>query len=297
MGRGASRSGDDVTGASPRLLIVNADDYGLTRGISLGIIRGHREGIVTSTSVLAVGPAFGSAAAWLDDAPDLGIGAHLCAVGEDPPLLTAAEIPTLVDGRGRFARSWRTLVARLAAKRIDPADLRAEFSAQLSALSDLGRPISHVDTHQHIHMWPDVARVVVELAARSEIGAIRVPRSRRRTPVGIGVRRLARGLERRSAHADLAMTGTMAGLDEAGTLEAPAIAQVLGALAADLASSAEIVVHPGESDDPERERYRWGFAWSAELAALTSRSVADLVAQRGFTLATYDDLRSQTSQS
>ncbi|MDP9418579.1 MAG: ChbG/HpnK family deacetylase, partial [Actinomycetota bacterium] len=81
---------------SRRLLIVNADDYGLTAGVSRGILRAHREGIVTSTSVLAVAPGFATTVGWLGESPQLDVGAHLAAVGEDPPLLSAAEIPTLV---------------------------------------------------------------------------------------------------------------------------------------------------------------------------------------------------------
>ena len=54
-----------------RLLIVNADDYGLTSGVCRAIVHAHREGIVTSTSALAIGPAFGANASLLDDVPGL----------------------------------------------------------------------------------------------------------------------------------------------------------------------------------------------------------------------------------
>src|SRR4051812_5129885 len=87
------------SGPPARLLIVNADDYGLTPGVSRAIVDGHRDGIVTSTSVIALGPAFAATRPWLDEVPALGTGAHLAAVGEDPPLLSAREIPTLVDRR------------------------------------------------------------------------------------------------------------------------------------------------------------------------------------------------------
>ena len=67
--------------AATRLLIVNADDYGLTAGVSRAVIEAHRAGIVTSTSVIALGPAFDRTRPWLDDAPEIGTGAHLAAVG------------------------------------------------------------------------------------------------------------------------------------------------------------------------------------------------------------------------
>ena len=112
-----------------RLLVVNADDMGLTAGVCRAVRRGHADGVVTSTSVLAVGTAFDEAAATVREAGDLALGAHLAIVGEDRPLLSAAEIPTLVDREGRFPLSYRTVVARGAAGRLDPADVAREFGA------------------------------------------------------------------------------------------------------------------------------------------------------------------------
>src|SRR5664279_170840 len=98
----------DVTG----LLIVSADDLGLTDGVCRAVLRGHLDGVVTSTSLLAVGRSFGVAVRMLLDHPTLDVGAHLAIVGEDPPLLTAREIPTLVDGRGAFPLDYRKVVLR-----------------------------------------------------------------------------------------------------------------------------------------------------------------------------------------
>ena len=83
-----------------RLLIVNADDFGLTPGVSAGILEAHRNGIVTSTSVLAVAPAFEETAPALRRAAHesgIGVGVHLAAVGEDPPLLPRSRVASLVD--------------------------------------------------------------------------------------------------------------------------------------------------------------------------------------------------------
>ncbi|HEY9349365.1 MAG TPA: ChbG/HpnK family deacetylase, partial [Acidothermales bacterium] len=109
---------------SRRLLVVNADDFGLTDGVSRAVVRGHREGVVTSTSILAVARSFDLAVSLVRDAPTLGLGAHLALVGEDPPLLSAREVPSLVDRTGTFPLSWRTVVRRLALRRVDPDDVR-----------------------------------------------------------------------------------------------------------------------------------------------------------------------------
>ncbi|MGH2705995.1 MAG: ChbG/HpnK family deacetylase [Actinomycetota bacterium] len=271
---------------TPDLLIVTADDYGLTEGVSLGILEAHHRGIVTSTSVLALGPALDRTASLLADSGELGVGAHLAAVGEDPPLLSAREIPTLVDRRGRLAPSWRSFVRRAAAGRIDADDLRREFDAQAERVAGLGVPLTHVDAHQHLHLWPPVGDVVIGIAQRRAIPALRVPRSRAGRAVGRAVNRLARRLAQRASAAGLRFPASFAGLDESGRISTSMLEQMVGRLAAEGASSAELCCHPGSPHDPERERYRWGYRWAEELEALCSARAAQAVARGGFHLGT-----------
>jgi predicted glycoside hydrolase/deacetylase ChbG (UPF0249 family) len=272
------------------LLIVNADDFGLTEGVSRGILRAHREGIVTSTSVLALGSAFELTAGWLADAPDLGVGAHLAAVGEDRPLLSASEIPSLVDGRGELAKSWRSLLPRLVAGRVDPDDLRREFAAQLEQIEAIGRPLTHIDTHQHLHLWSSVAAVVLELAVEHGIPAVRIPRRSEAGLQSAGVNRLAGRLETRAAAHHVGFPQATAGFDQSGQLDDIALHEALAALASARVTSAELLTHPGEAVDPARDRYRWGYRWAEELAAVSGPQARHEVDRLGFVLGTYADL-------
>jgi len=272
------------------LLIVNADDYGLTEGISRGILRGHREGIITSTSALALGPAYPRVAGWLADVPSLGLGVHLAAVGEDPPLLTAAEIPSLVGRRGRLCDGYGGFMVRAATGRIDLDDVRREFTAQLQMVQELGIPVTHLDAHQHLQLWPSVCKVVLELAVRFGVPAVRVPRLRALTPVGVGVTVLGRRLARAAGRAGLRYPGDAVGIECAGNLDCDRLPIVLARLAAGGRPAVELTVHPGEGDDPDRSRYMWGYRWEDELAALTGPVARDAVARAGFTLGTYAEL-------
>jgi len=272
------------------LLIVNADDYGLTLGVSRGILDAHRDGIVTSTSVLALTPAFAASAAWLAGAPDLGTGAHLALVGEDPPLLGAREIPTLVDAKGRLHLSWRQFLPRAAARRIDPDDMRRELAAQLERIEGAGITIDHLDTHQNLHLWPSVRDVVMDLGAARGITVIRVTRSVARSPVGVVVSRLARDLEGRCDRSGWTYAAASTGLDEAGNLDQRAMVDALRRLYATGAASAELASHPGENLDPDLARYQWDYQWGDELAALRSPAVRDEIDALGFRLGTFGDL-------
>lgn len=274
-----------------RLLIVTADDYGLTEPVARGILRAHREGVVTSTSVLAVGPAIGRTAGWLADHPDLATGAHLALVGEDPPVLTRREVPTLVDRAGRFPLTWWAFLARAVAGRLDPADVERELDAQLQRLTrDHGLRLTHLDTHFHLHLWPPVAEAVVALARRWQIDVVRAPSSAARGLKGYGIRRLSRRLAARLAAGRLVSPGGYRGLDEAGRLTLPRFLATLDRLASTGPLSVEINCHPGEADDPARARYEWNYCWDAELAALTSRELRDAIARHGFRLGGQADL-------
>jgi predicted glycoside hydrolase/deacetylase ChbG (UPF0249 family) len=221
------------------------------------------------------------------------VGAHLAAVGEDPPLLTAREVPSLVDGRGRLASSWRMFLPRMAARRIDPDDLRREFTAQIDRITGAGLKPGHVDTHQHLHLWPAVGEVVLDVAEAAGITAMRIIRSAARSPVGVTVRRLGRRLEGRASARGVRFPATASGLDEAGTLDRPRLERAIDRLAAAGAASAELATHPGEGGDPDLRRYDWGYVWAEELAGLTDPAVRRRVEAAGFRLGTYADLGAQ----
>lgn len=273
-----------------RLLVVNADDLGLTAGVCRAVATAHREGVVTSTSVLAVGRAFDVAARVVGDHPGLGLGAHLALVGEDPPLLSAREVPTLVERGGSFPLSWRTVVRRLALRRVDPDDVRRELTAQLDRVLDIGVPVTHVDSHQHLHLWPGVADVVLGLATERGIRVVRRPRSHRPVGVGAPVTLLSAGLGRRTRRAGATSTDDYAGLDEAGRLDGATLARTLESLARRGARAVEVNAHPGEGGDPDLGRFAWGYRWADELAGLTAPSTRDRVRRLGFRLGTFADL-------
>jgi predicted glycoside hydrolase/deacetylase ChbG (UPF0249 family) len=273
-------------GDERRTLIVNADDYGLTDGVSEGILQAHRAGIVTSTSVIALGSAFSRSVGRLADEPELGVGAHLALVGEDPPLLSASEIPTLVDRNGDLAISWRRLLPRVAGGRVDLADVEREMRAQLEVIESAGVRLDHLDTHQHLHLWPSIGDVVVRLAREREL-AVRVPRSAGRGPTGAGVRRLTARLEGSLSAADVRFPGASVGLDGAGRMTLEPIERAVDRLDLSGKGVAELSVHPGVADDPQRHRYRWGYEWSGELEALVSSRARAVIERSTFTLGTY----------
>lgn len=141
-------------------LIVNADDYGKTEGVTQGIIQAHREGIVTSTTVMVNMPQAEDALRLADDYPDLGMGVHLVFTAWRP-LLPPSEVPSLVDEDGHF-HSPAAIMAHL--ERIDTDELKAELNTQIERLHASGRQPDHLDFHHFVHIYPPFFAVYVELA-------------------------------------------------------------------------------------------------------------------------------------
>lgn len=272
-----------------RLLLVTADDFGLTDGVNRAVLRAHLDGVVTSASLLAVGRAYDGAVELARGTPSLAVGVHLAAVGEDPPLLAAAEVPSLVGPGPGFPLSYRTVLRRAVLGRLDLSEVRREFRAQIERVLGDGLAVTHLDSHQHLHLLPAIGRVVVELAREYGIAAVRAPRSHRRTPLGVGVNALGAGLARRLDAAGIRRTGDFAGLDEAGAMDGALSAALVG-LARRGATTAELKTHPGEAGDPDLVRFTWGYRWEHELAALRDPALPGAVADAGYRLASWADL-------
>lgn len=155
----------------PRRLIVNADDFGLTPAVSEGILKAHRDGILTSTTFMVNWPWSRDCAALLPGAPDLGVGLHLNLTA-GTPISPPAAVPSLVGRDGRFVKNlWRLIY------RVSPREVRREWEAQIRRFVEyVGRPPTHLDSHHHVHSLPHLAPVALQLAQEYGIQRIRVVR-------------------------------------------------------------------------------------------------------------------------
>ena len=153
-----------------RRLVVNADDWGMTRGVSEGILAAHRHGIVTSTTVLVTADLDRGLVARLLDS-GLGVGLHVNLTLGMP--LTRGR--SLVDGHGRFVRDARHAAARAAGR-----DVHAEVEAQVAKFQKTFRRVpTHLDSHHHVGLHSPVREIVLQVArelgvpVRSQDGAAR----------------------------------------------------------------------------------------------------------------------------
>ena len=157
----SSRPNPDST---PRRLIVNADDFGRSASINQAVIRAHREGILTTASLMVNEPAFEEAVALARENPTLGVGLHLtllCGHSALPP----EEIPGLVNARGEFSNNPPGAGFRYFFQRSLREQLRREIHAQFQKFRATRLPLDHVNGHLHLHLHPTVFRILMATPA------------------------------------------------------------------------------------------------------------------------------------
>jgi len=154
-----------------KLLIVNADDFGITRGATDAILACHRAGSVTSTTLMSTQAAAAYAAEQALVHDRLGVGLHFnLTLGS--AVSTKLESSITAAGGGFFDR--RKLMFRAVSGRISPRDVGAELEAQYQAMRDLRLSPTHIDSHQHIHAVLPIFRVVAAFAAQHDL-PLRMP--------------------------------------------------------------------------------------------------------------------------
>lgn len=152
--------------------ILNADDFGLSKDLNRAVFEGYQGGILKSASLAANGEAFDEAVNSIIPAcPDLGIGIHLNVI-EGKSL--CADVDTLTDSNGIFNNSY----VQLLLKAYNPKEkeflpqLEREFRRQIETVM-AKTPVSHIDSHVHVHSIPKIFDMVCRLAKEYGIKQVR----------------------------------------------------------------------------------------------------------------------------
>jgi hopanoid biosynthesis associated protein HpnK len=218
--------------ARARAVIVTADDFGASPEANAGILRAHRDGILTATSLMVAGAACGEAVEIARDCPNLDVGLHL-VVCMGASVLGAARLRGIVDGAGRFGDNPVACGMRYFFSRRARTLLRDEIRAQIEAhLSMIGR-LNHIDGHLNFHVHPAIADILVEFCVEYRVPAMRVPREPVFTTLGLArdhlsrklvealiFRALSRRTRRRLAAHGIRTTDWLFGLHQTGNMSA-----------------------------------------------------------------------------
>ncbi len=286
-------------------LIVNADDFGLAESVNRGIIVAHRDGILTSTSLLANGSAFDQAIALSRQYAQVSVGVHL-NISQGKPVSPAARIPRLVNERGELHLSPFRLWMRILRRKITLEEIRTEFRAQVLKVFDAGVTPTHLDGHLHVHILPQLSSIVIALAREFCIHAVRCPAENleatlpvlwkiggasivalERSAVAYAVSSVARRFGEQMRMAGLVCPDAFLGLAHTGFLDVKALRALLALVPN---GTTELMCHPGyasaevESFGGELTRQR-----ETELLALTAPEVKEMVGRLGIRWTNFRD--------
>lgn len=275
-------------------LIIHADDFGLSEKVNEGIKKAFLQGALTSTSIMANAPCFEHAAAIYHELDNLDVGIHITLI-EEKPILSPSMVASLLGNDLHFHQNASIFTQKLFLREISLAQIRDEIEAQFRKIIDHGIRISHIDSHQHLHILPKIRRIVIELADKYCIPSIRIPLEKIslnnvRYPV-----KFKRFLQLfivncfssygnwGSLHHSDSFFGFLFG----GRLHKSNLSLILNHLPAEGIS--EIMCHPG-IEDPTSKYSHWNYLWGRELSALTDRDIADTIKKNNIELISYQDL-------
>ena len=278
-------------------VIINADDFGLTEGINRAIIEAHRDGVLTSTTLMAGMEAAEAAAEIAHETSGLGVGVHL-NLREGGPVSTDGQVRRVLAPNGEFSFSMSKIFALSMLKPVMRKAIETEFAAQIQWMIDRGVTPTHIDSHKHIHCFPAIYPIVTGLAERFGIDAIRWacepgyvccypwPKPFK------GSRRRARALStaallNRRQNAKFIRTDSFLGL--AHTLKADNDFWQMAAKNMPC-GTVEIMTHPAYPEGLDPARARFIDQRKVELDALCSEETKKTLADAGVTLIHYGQL-------
>jgi hopanoid biosynthesis associated protein HpnK len=286
-----------------RNLIVNADDLGWTQGVNRGIAEAHRNGIVTSASLLANGKAFASAVDLVRATPGLGVGVHL-NLSDGAPVSAREQVKSLVNEAGMLEGGPESLLLRLARRGLALDEVEREWEAQIRKARGAGVQPTHLDGHKHVHMLPGLFEIALRLAKRHGIGAVRVAHEASNLRAALstggehrasvvmkqgvqarGLKLLARGARGQAERMGIATADYFCGIAQTGEMTREGVASLLKSLPE---GTTELMCHPGYVDAELGESAtRLQGSRQAEVEILTDKGIRNLIASRGIRLIDY----------
>ncbi len=275
------------TPAATRRLIVNADDFGRSSAINQAVIRAHREGILTTASLMVNGAAFDEAVELAKQNPTLGVGLHLTLIC-GKATCRQLEIPDLVNARGEFSNSPVLAGTRYFFSPTLRLQLAREIGAQFAKFKATGLVLDHVNGHLNLHLHPTVFEILASRCFEWNIRHLRITddpfalnarlasgRWGYRLSHAFIFRRLARRARRTLLGSGIKSTNHVFGLLQNAQVDESFILKLLPQLPP---GDSELYSHPSLDEFPH------------EFTALVSPRVKALVATQGIQLLRYQDL-------
>jgi predicted glycoside hydrolase/deacetylase ChbG (UPF0249 family) len=279
---------------SLRRLIINADDFGISRSVNDGIFEAARAGGITSTSLMVNLPDSADAVARARQCNRISVGLHFnLTVGN---ALTGPS--SLTHGRTAEFYPLSRLLAAASLGMLDESDVERECLAQIDRMTRAGFPPTHLDSHRHIHTHPLIYPPVLRAVQARRIPHLRVPCE----PLDVNAGALGatmkksllllstRRSRRSSTDARSTQSADITGFVGISLHGGSTFGDRLFALVRDLpAGTTELMTHPGYADADLAKRDTYTVEREVELKVLCSGEFADVLRDSRVALANFGD--------
>ena len=247
-------------------IIFNADDFGHSKGVNLGIIESWQTGLVRSATMMAGMPGFRHAVRLSEQNPGLKIGVHLTlSAGKS----TGGVYKTITDSEGHFL-SLKELEERAAHCEIDMSEVEAEYEAQIQKILAAGLKPDHFDSHHHTHNLPGVNDVFLRLAKKYS-ACVRINKKATLTGEYAGIK-------------------TTSDFDDTFYNERTAEEDLKELVGRYSGESLEVMCHPAYLDHVLLETSSYNLGRVFELRTLTSPAIKAFILEQGHELCSFSDL-------
>lgn len=263
-------------------LLVNADDFGRHALINRAVAEGVERGILRSATLMPGGKAFDGAVETALTHPELGVGVHFTLVNGFP-VLPPEEIPSLVTEKGVFYDDYIHFVKRFLAGRIRMEEVRRELAAQAEKMAKTGLSLTHVDSHQHMHVLPGIFDAALDAAESVHIDAVRIPKaplfeassgSLGQLVGRLGLFTLAEAAERRAKIRGFRTPDHFAGIVAGEAVHEGHFRHIIETLKPGVT---EVMMHPGADTAALKKACQWEHDFEAERDAIISIDVIRLL--------------------
>ncbi len=280
-----------------RDLIVTADDFGLALPVNEAVERGHRQGILSTASLMVGAPASADAVARARAMPSLRVGLHIVLVN-GKPVLDPQQVPDLVDADGALPRNLLQAGMRFYFNARARRQLAAEIEAQFAAFAETGLDLDHVNAQNHMHVHPTVLSAIMRIGPRYGMRAVRIPyepfwQSWRAMRTDLALRAMTAVvlapwlalMRRRLRRAGIATNDYVFGMHESGRMNPTRVRRFIEALPKGVG---ELYLHPAIERWPQASPNWYDF--EGEFAALVDPHVVAALACDGIRRTTFSDI-------
>jgi len=282
-------------------VIFHGDDFGLTSGVNEGVIQAFQNGVLASTSIIASGQAVNEAIGLAHAHPDLDVGIHL-VLSDEKSLLKKSSLSCSQLSDGRFPSRQRLLL-NLLKRQTTVQQAEKEWRAQIEKILFAGIPVSHLDSHQHVHLYPYLFSLTVRLGIEYNIPFIR---SRILDPIQF-INNCKRFIDYMILKCWIAgyisnvrirplkSIPSIGFLHAGGKLNQNILINILKTLDKKSYPAVEVMLHPGTGYPHTHSRYRhWRYNWKNDLNLSVNPLMVQQLKDIGITPVSYAQIYKAT---